>query len=193
MNVTEIPMSVDEAREHFRAYRNSVKDRLNEEDRGILRGYRAIIRGQRVINLRATIEMAGVNKQGLPKLAIMRADKEQCSCQVRLRSGDVTFSPDANFWRARSTGTIRVRGALPKHPNTRDWDNITGTAMVPPVPPHLQPKAHLRNYHTLWEAVWRRQPPADPILLKHCGGQLYAVLAQWDITPLEQAVLEGRF
>lgn len=42
------------------------------------------------------------------------------------------------------------------------------------------------------EAQWRPVPPVDPFLLKHLGGTLYVVLAQWDLTPLEQAVLAGR-
>lgn len=42
---------------------------------------------------------------------------------------------------------------------------------------------------------WQRtpQPPGtDPALLKHVGGDLWAVLATWDLTPLEAAVLGQR-
>jgi hypothetical protein len=35
-------------------------------------------------------------------------------------------------------------------------------------------------------------PPEDPALLKHIGGDLYAVLAVWNLTELERAVLSGR-
>jgi hypothetical protein len=46
----------------------------------------------------------------------------------------------------------------------------------------------------LWEADWKVHPvpPGDPALLKHIGGDLYAVVAVWDLTPLEQAVLAAR-
>jgi hypothetical protein len=47
-------------------------------------------------------------------------------------------------------------------------------------------------YHVLWDAVWTPEPPIDPLLLKHCGGSLYAIVAAWDLTPLEQAVMRGR-
>ena len=45
--------------------------------------------------------------------------------------------------------------------------------------------------HLLWEPRWERRPrpPGDPALLKHLAGPLYAVLATWDLTPVEQAVL----
>lgn len=39
---------------------------------------------------------------------------------------------------------------------------------------------------------WAPVPPTDPFLLRHLGGTLYVVLAQWDLTPLEKAVLAGR-
>jgi hypothetical protein len=49
----------------------------------------------------------------------------------------------------------------------------------------------------LWEVeewTWRTtpRPPGDPALLRHVGGDIYAVEAIWDLTPLEQLVLSGR-
>jgi hypothetical protein len=60
------------------------------------------------------------------------------------------------------------------------------------VPPRLHPRGKLANYHILWDAVWTPAPPKDPLLLRHLAGQLYAIVGQWDLTPLEQAVLRGR-
>jgi hypothetical protein len=68
---------------------------------------------------------------------------------------------------------------------------VNASAVVPIVPPQYRPKFKLSNYHILWEADWKRVP-VDPILLKHLGGSLYAVLASWDLTEIEQAVLRGR-
>ena len=67
----------------------------------------------------------------------------------------------------------------------------SATAIVPSIPPLHRPHDSLENYWLLWEAEWTR-PPVDPALLKHLGLNLYAVLAVWDLTPLEQAVLRGR-
>jgi hypothetical protein len=65
--------------------------------------------------------------------------------------------------------------------------------LVPIVPPQLRPKHKIENYHTLWEVEsWTLVPPRDPMLLRHLGGYLYAVLAVWDLTDLERAVLGTR-
>ena len=63
-------------------------------------------------------------------------------------------------------------------------------ARVPMIPPRLRADRALANYHILWEAEWIN-PPRDPLLLRHLGKFFYAVLATWDLTPLEQAVLAG--
>jgi hypothetical protein len=77
-----------------------------------------------------------------------------------------------------------------------DWDSgWRPRAMVPTIPPPLRPEHHLSGYHILFEAEWHvdtTSPPVDPALLKHLGGDLYAVIAAWDLTPVEQAVLAGR-
>lgn len=68
-------------------------------------------------------------------------------------------------------------------------------AIVPTIPPRLRPPHNLSGYHILWEAEWGQEdvlPPGDPALLRHLGGDLYAVLAVWDLTPLERSVLAGR-
>jgi hypothetical protein len=50
----------------------------------------------------------------------------------------------------------------------------------------------LRHYVTLFEVdQWEPVPPTDPALLKHIAGDLYAVLAVWDLTELERAVIAG--
>ena len=41
-------------------------------------------------------------------------------------------------------------------------------------------------------AEWQPRAPVDPILLSQVNATLFAVVAQWDLTPLEQRVLEGR-
>jgi hypothetical protein len=77
------------------------------------------------------------------------------------------------------------------------WDAITnnhpgGEAIVPIVPVYLRPKRGLANYHVLWEAEWRRIPPHDPMLLRRIGGDMWLVVAQWDLTEVERAALATR-
>lgn len=67
-------------------------------------------------------------------------------------------------------------------------------AMTPVIPANLRPAFDLAGYHVLFEAEWQKEtPPAprDPALLKHVGGDLFAVLAVWELTDLERAVLNG--
>jgi hypothetical protein len=39
---------------------------------------------------------------------------------------------------------------------------------------------------------WTRVPPRDPALLRHIRGDLWVVLAVWDLTDLERLVLSQR-
>jgi len=48
-----------------------------------------------------------------------------------------------------------------------------------------------RAHFLLWEAEWMTVP-SDPILLRHFGRNLYAVMAQSDLTPVGQAILRAR-
>jgi hypothetical protein len=79
-----------------------------------------------------------------------------------------------------------------------NWDRSAWSALVPIVPPKHRPaRGALENFVVLWEVddwTWRRvpAPPGDPALLQHVGGDIYAVLATWDLSPLEQLVLSGR-
>lgn len=42
----------------------------------------------------------------------------------------------------------------------------------------------------LWEVDrWIPEPPRDPFLLKHIGAGLYAILAAWELTEIERAVM----
>jgi len=64
---------------------------------------------------------------------------------------------------------------------------------VPLIPVHLRPKRGLANYHILWEAEWRRLPPVDPLLIRRLGkGDLWVVVAAWDLTEVERAAIAAR-
>lgn len=39
---------------------------------------------------------------------------------------------------------------------------------------------------------WKPVPPRDPILVKRLTPNLFGVLATWDLTKLERAVIRGR-
>jgi hypothetical protein len=64
--------------------------------------------------------------------------------------------------------------------------------VVPLVPIHLRPRRALGAYHILWEAEWKRVPPVDPMLLRRIGGDIWLVVAAWDLTEVERAAMQTR-
>lgn len=193
------------AREKFQEYRQAVRERHNAEDEMLMRGYREIVRGRQVIDMASIIRAGGSSlqrsRQGVeydaPRLAVMRADALWCWVE-RTRTGAVRFygrRDNKHVWAPRSTETRYVI-SLP----VGTLDEVTTgicqfnvRAMVPPIPPSLRPADKLSNYHILWEAEWQAVAPKDPALLKHIGGDLYVVLAMWELTELERSVLSRRF
>lgn len=171
---------------------------LEKEDEQLLKAYRALYRGQQILDLPKTIARGGLDERKLPKLAVVRADAEKC--KIFLESGRVYFAPGDPWsvpWsRARrSTWVTFERGMVAEltDGNWRRTNNFPASALalVPSVPPQLRPN-DLSKYYILWEAEWTAKAPVDPILLSRVNETMFAVVAQWDLTPLEQRVLEGR-
>jgi hypothetical protein len=73
------------------------------------------------------------------------------------------------------------------------WMDRRGT-VVPLIPPRHRPRKHrLHLFHVLWEVeAWNLAPPFDPALVRHLRGDAWSVIATWDLTSLERAVLSGR-
>jgi hypothetical protein len=178
MDLTTIEMDPAEAERAFRAYRGEFMKHRNQIDAELMKGYKALSEGKKLISATEAFAAAGMDDQGLPRIAINRADET-----------DVTLDADRNglrFYNRQRAHPILIsaQGYTP-HWNMR--------AVMPVIPPNLRPPFKLDNYHLLWEVQgWtpaRRQPRADPALLKHIGGDLYAVLAIWDLTELESRIL----
>lgn len=203
MDVPILSMPRGEARRAFLDYRRAVRARHDAEDEAIMRGYRALSQGHQVLDVHDAFRTTGVDEKLRPRLAIARAGERYCWYRNHGDNGHFT----TRSWRGSTTmgdfhaqRTKRHDIVLPKGVLPTCKQYIAGgssyrltewRAIVPIVPAGLRPKAKLSNYHILWEAEWE-QAPTDPILLRHLGGALYVVLAQWDLTPLERSVLGGR-
>ncbi|MGQ0668070.1 MAG: hypothetical protein ACT4PO_00080 [Actinomycetota bacterium] len=206
MDVATITMDQEKAAEAFESYREAVKLRHSDEDEAIMRGYRELVHGRAVLKLSESMRLAGVTavehalwvKGGqrwftaqMPRLAIARADAPWVYCDGILRDGSAQFRMDK--WVSRHTTRRYIdlpAGTFPA-PHTVN-DRRIMSAMVPIVPPALRPRGSLVNYHLLFEAEWKAQPPRDPLLLRRLGGDLWAVVATWNLTEIERAVLAGR-
>jgi hypothetical protein len=196
--VLEIPEA--KARAEVAAYRRMVRERHVAEDALILRGYKAIAAGKKILSLTETIRRGGFDEvTGLPKLGISRADAKTVRCAFRWAGGDgspLTYWWESDRWGAprMANGTLLNDNALRLREITKARQSDTRQAIVPIVPPALRPAA-LSAYHILFEADWQpvpRPPGEDPALLKHIGGDLWALIATWDLTDLERLVLIGR-
>lgn len=190
MNVPLIEEDVAVAREKFAEYRAAVKARHCAEDAMVLACYRQLCRGRKLVNIVEAMRAAGVKPtNGLPQLAIARASWRECYFDDDKWRNNERFAVFSEKWSPPYNATssvVRVPASTFPPLAGKRWRN--GKAIVPTIPPALRPSSHLSNYHILWEAEWERVP-VDPVLLKHVGGPVYAVLAMWDLTPVEQAVL----
>lgn len=199
MNLGTITIDRDEARERLAEYERAIKEDRNAEDEAIAMGYRAAARGLPIIRLSECMDRAGCFDNGLPKIAVVRADATECwvsaggstSTEGRnlLRFSDISHPDDRGALVGRHH--VRTTQAVPSYTHNRRW---RGQTVVPLVPPRYRPRRpRLAKCHILWEVEeWSNVVPVDPALLRHIRGDLWAVLATWELSELERAVLAGR-
>ena len=194
MNVQELKLDREKARELYQAYKKHQywSEPIDDEVR---RAYQLIAQGRMVIRALESIRAAGLDKTGLPKLAITRATAERCWVEVwadgRAQFREVRFLGHTET-RKRISLPAGTFSSVP--PFTQKWQSThDGSAIVPLVPVHLRPKRGLANYHILWEAEWSPEPPMDPMLVRRIGkGDMWLVVAAWDLTEVERAALATR-
>lgn len=171
------------ARDKYAEYRKAAKKFPRVKPYEVLRKtYRAISQGKQVIDLHESLRLAGLDALGRPKLAIVRAD--YAKCWFDRHDGKVRFG--GVRWNDRAAERVSVPASI-FGPQLISREL---SAVVPSIPPRHLPAESLDNFHILWEANWEAVP-VDPMLLKHLTGAFYTVLAAWDLTPLEQAVLRA--
>mgnify|MGYP001563269002 CR=1 FL=1 len=174
MNLQTITMPKEKALEAYRQYREHAR---TQRDRAITIGYRAIASGKAIINPREAITRAGFDELWRPRLAIAQATMEQQLWSCGITGGSFRRKP---YWRWEFAPNI----VSPPRQSYADY-----RTMVPLIPPNLRPgETQLKKYWILWEATWE-EAPRDPMLLRHLAGDLYIVLAAWDLTDLERAAM----
>jgi len=206
MNVATITMPPHVAREKMRACRTNMHRQVEGQYEQLLKGYEALEKGTPLIDISTIWPTVEFDAKMRPRIAICRADRKEVEFRWEAYQQAGIFSGSD----AKQAGeSLRIRAELGRfhgrkhiwvHENQRHARDITvqGFAPVPMIPPDKIP-AHgqRREWHILWEVeAWADRSktgraPVDPFLLKHLGGALYAVLASWDLTPLEQAIMNG--
>lgn len=182
MKVETLKMDPETARELWRKYQTH-RAYQAPHDAEIAAIYKRIAQGRTVIRALESIRVAGLNDQGMPRLAIARADQAHCFLRTR-GPNSVTF--EHSRW-ARRNKTKNISIDWPSH-----GVRLDGEAVVPIIPVHLRPKRAIENYHILWEAEWTKRYPVDPYLLRRFGGDAWLVVAAWDLTDVERAVMSSR-
>lgn len=191
MNVETMKIEVPYHKAHaaVRDYREALKTKhASEADKQLYAAYRAVAQGKRVIDIADVMQKAGVDATARPKLAICQANATWVYFRLAHRDGPQYWFAPRSVWGLRRP---RTTVSLPMDVFPLQTRQFSGRSRVPFIPPQHRPKHQLSGYHILWEAVWESKPPVDPLLLKSLGGPFYAVLAAWDLTPLEQAVMRG--
>lgn len=151
---------------------------------------RLIEKGETVIRGAGSVVKAGLREDRLPKLAIARADVSLCY-----------FRPYQNGGGEMISGQDWIDGRMSR---SRYWKFASGSfpgldnrhyhkAILPHIPPDIRPRRGIENYTLIWEAEWTRHIPVDPILCRRIGNSdIFLVIAQWDLTPIERMVLQDR-
>lgn len=154
--------------------------------------------------LNESIRQGGLDEHGCPRLAVCRAIATRCELYLG-STREVLFMDDR---RTRSTWTMNagvgadyVQVPWEGRPARAYPSRNTWTAIVPNVPPeHRPPRRHrlhgmtgdpLAYCHIVWEAEWSNVAPRDPALIRRIGGDLWELIATWDLTDLERAVITG--
>jgi post-segregation antitoxin (ccd killing protein) len=194
MNVTTIKMDPAEARKKIEAWMQEKHADQAWCGSTASSGYAALAAGKKLVQLDAAIRGGGFHASGFPKLAIARADRREVRLMWRRGNHEAIFDAHDQFRSGRQSASLTRRINMQRAPDK--W--YDGYAQIPLLPAELRPeKGQLRDWFILWEVErWYArsldvQPDRDPMLLEHVAGQLYAVLAEWDLTELERAVMAG--
>jgi hypothetical protein len=196
MHTEPITMDRSEAQRLYRAYKTHLHY-STPIDHEIMRAYQLLAKGRLIIKAIETVAKAGLGADGLPKLALCRADVPAVRCRVD-NNGVQMLAEGATrsiSWR-RSNEKPGNRFTWPlaafsvPTPYKQHWD---ARAALPPIPLHQRPARGVANYHILWEAEWTKIPPRDPYLLRRIGvSDMWLVVAMWDLTDVERTALASR-
>jgi len=189
METQMITLDREEAARLWRKYREH-RAYSRPIDLEIEQLYRLIAKGKVIIKALESIVKAGLGDDGLPKLALARADAEKCYCSLWL-NGAARMSVEQ--WVTGRTASSRYFDFPTQTFTVPEKGRTRGEAVVPHIPPDIRPARGIQNYHILFEAVWRPTPPVDPLLLRRIGkGDTWLVVGAWDLTEVERAAMAGR-
>jgi hypothetical protein len=190
MNVELIRSSCFEASTKYREYRAAMKRTGMKYLDELRRAHLELKRGHAIVDIFAAFKQAGCNAQGDPRLAIAPADFKVIDFRKQnLGAGTIGHRSTR---RAQIVFPPNTFLAWAQENNTWDMPRREISTRVPIVPAAHLPERPLEDFYLLWEVERWDAVPADPYLLKRINRNLFAVVASWDLTPLERALINGR-
>jgi hypothetical protein len=199
MNVNTLIVSAEQAQAKLKQYERIQKQRRTVEDEALHSLYAAVSKGARCLNIAEAFKQTGVNEQHQPKLAIARADWKTVHCfrNPGAFTNTVAFGPQPLFNPRAINHNIRLPSNTYNWPMTVNpmgysypavkWNQLR--TAVPHIPPAVRPRIGLHNFHVLFEVKQWEAYNVDPFLLRHIGGFLFVVMAEWELTELEASLL----
>lgn len=190
MNVPLIQETQTVAREKLREYRKSIHTRADVEYQQVTDAYVQLAKGRPLIRLSEAFAAAPLDDKGRVRLAIAPVLMKQ----IKMVSANGGRRFERAGWGRGSLSKWRVSVSDPRS----NWQQVDGFALVPLVPPNVRGTHSMTSCCILWEveqwadAAIRATPDRDPLLIRRIGDDLYVVLGEWDLTPLEQAIMVGR-
>jgi len=203
-------MAQEEAKEQLKALKQLFKEnRLTKDDKiyqDLKRVYGHMTHGGKVIDIYKAFKDTGLNEKGNPKIAIAPANSKKCYL-TKDTDGSAVFSGKFERWQSREARKYLKEIQVPAE--TFNWINRQGgkpryrsdikdqyvSTLAPIIPPQIlieKVKFNLKNYHILWEVeAWKPEPPRDPILLKQITTNLFGILATWDLSDIERAIIKA--
>jgi hypothetical protein len=198
MNIQMIQMDRNEAAERLAAYRTSLRRSADDEYAAAVAGYETLAAGTPIVHVTDVIRQAPRDAQGRPLIAIARADRRHLA--FSWHGHQACFDTRARSDRVPNESLLFLRIRMGDWPGESRW--LQGYALVPMVPPHAvaaaRGRTNLREHIVMWEVErWadrpiQAQPDRDPLLLRRVHGDLFAVVAQWDLTELERMIMTTR-
>lgn len=203
MNAETISLPQDQARAKLEAYRSYLrKTKLTKANQDVRReyeeaerAYKILAEGKRLVNVEEVIAKAPRDHKHRPKLAMGRADCKEVRFAWH-NDGRVIF--DSNGSRSSANSKVFRQTFSDPFPDNIRW-STAGFALIPMIPADVMPaRCDTSKHWILWEVdQWSDEskmsrPSRDPFLLKHIGGPLYAIVAEWDLTDLEMMLVLGR-
>jgi len=211
MQVEQLTVPLDKVKEEYRAFKELVQSRKNDYLKELHKIYGHMRHGKKVIDIVSAIKKGSVNEHGEPRLAICKAHSSQVVFEKDTKGAGAFFHTFKQNPFGYGEEIVTAQNPIVKLPEATfpfwvDHEGKVATysgaikdrrlcAPVPIIPASiLAPlKGKLSSFCILWEVErWKPMPPRDPILLKKITNQFYVVLATWDLTELERAVIRGR-